>query len=184
MINMETPCPLKHLDHCTAENYVKVQSDLFASVPPPSNMQAQFKRTLLIQYQDKVSANEKQVNASRQADKKDGKGVTRLHMNCFIHRCATIITKVHEMTKVHVSGMVAMAIVERGPGKVEELRRIIGEKAVAKLRIRRIRFFTSSFFHPTNPAPLLPPTLLGRLAAFVLASRGRLQAIIQRQAHF
>ena len=91
--------------------------------------------------QDSVSANEKQVNAARYQEtigvKPGEKTKSRLNLPCGVHRWSTIHTKVYDLTKDHVTGMISVAISERSPGKFDELGLLVAKACVGKLVILR-----------------------------------------------
>ena len=89
---------------------------------------------------DKHGANEKGTNKLREDDKKTGR--KRLAINCDVHPSSSVMTKTWKLGDVHISGLLAWSLAERGPGRFDELREMLGEECVQMLRINRRPFFS------------------------------------------
>ena len=132
------PTHLQAMDRTTAENLVPIQAELY-NLPGISDddiMQC-FKMRLKTHTQDACNSNEKQINVARASEKDKQVKVSRLALHCDQHRIATIHTRCYDLVSWHISGMLAVAISERGPGKVDELRTVAGEYFVDILKIER-----------------------------------------------
>ena len=85
-----------------------------------------------------ASANVKQVDASREQYAGDGvKGKSILDVNCRAHRWATIHTKVYDLTKHDISGLLNIAIRQRSAGQFDVLRTLVANELLANLSIER-----------------------------------------------
>jgi hypothetical protein len=139
------PAPLKNSDRNTSEVAHRMQTDLY-DIPGVKEAEPFFTHSVTQHTQDCCNSNLKQVNAMQRevdAHNKDEShdcAKSILPLGCSIHRGATINTKSFEFTSFDISGMLAYAIAEQEPGRLQDLRGIIGDLLVAKLRIRRPYF--------------------------------------------
>ena len=142
-IRGDVAMPLQHLDRATAENLVDCQETAY-NIPglADRSMESCFKHVYIAHVQDRLSANVKQYNASRADDARQGRKRRRLDIPCDIHPLSNVACKVWSMVNSYVSGFLAMAISQRGAGKLDVLRGLVGEKASSMVRIIR-RLFLS-----------------------------------------
>ena len=138
----QVPCLLAAVDRGTAECLYQVHKDAYTMHGIPDEFVQSFKTVCTCHTQDKCAANEKLLNAARHDDKQreadaQVKRLTRLTFGCDIHRAATLTTRVFDLVKFHISGLLALAISQRGAGQFDRLRTLVGEACVAKLRIVR-----------------------------------------------
>jgi hypothetical protein len=89
-----------------------------------------------VQMQDKAGQNDRQINAARVTD---GRTRKRLALSCDVHRSATVATRSFDLIKSDVSGMIALAIAERGTGRFEALISLVLQYCLDKDRLRIIR---------------------------------------------
>jgi hypothetical protein len=146
------PCELQAIDRVTAENVHETQKQIYDLPGVTDETLAAFKVCIRSHTQDCCSANLKQANAARAEDSARPKKRRRLALGCEVHKVATIYTRHNELVSFHVSGLLAFAITQRGPGKFEELQAIVGDEAVSMLRIiRPVRVF---HYHVSNALTL------------------------------
>jgi hypothetical protein len=136
------PCALAAVDRTTSECMYKVHQDTYTLPGFTDLFMNKFKNICICHTQDKCSSNEKIVHVARSADldvEADNavKQRTRLYFPCDIHRGATLSTRVFDLFKCHISGMLALAISERGAGRFEDLRKLVADECLARLRIVR-----------------------------------------------
>ena len=139
------PCNLAVVDRGTAESLHALYEQIYEGLPGfgPS-FQKEFDHVCFAYTRDKCSANEKQTKAARRNDAKFETPKLRLTLGCTIHRVATIATKTYSLADDHISGCLAFAIAQRGPGRFTSLLRFLGDVLVQKLRIVRGQDFRSS----------------------------------------
>ena len=87
--------------------------------------------------QDRLSANLKQAKATKHRFKREKRKIKRLDLPCDVHLLAGVVTKAWGIVDWHISGLLAMAVAQRGGGKLDSLREMIGVRCVAILYIRR-----------------------------------------------
>ena len=137
---METipiPCGLDHFDRGTAEVMYRLRTELYDLVGVSDETLAAFRIRYVVHAQDRCSSNEKQVNASKINDAQRWPSRTRLALADELHPVASNITKVLNLTSADISGVLALAIAQQGPDRLPALRRIMGERRLAMLRIVR-----------------------------------------------
>lgn len=83
-----------------------------------------FKYQVRVHTQDRCSANERMTNAIR---REEAGSVHRLALGCDVHRVATVQCRVFELVGSHISGMIAVALAQRGGNKMAALRTIVGD---------------------------------------------------------
>jgi hypothetical protein len=139
------PAPLQNSDRNTSEVAHRIQADLY-DIPGVKEAEPFFTQSVTQHTQDCCNSNLKQINAMQAEVDAHNKDESHdcvksiLPLGCGIHRGATINTKSFEFTSFDISGMLAYAIAEQEPGRLQDLRRIIGDLLVAKLRILRPYF--------------------------------------------
>ena len=131
--SIDLPCPLQHLDRTTSNNLTAAQEDLISLPGFTNELMVAFKHIGVLPTQDKSGGNEKQVNCASVVDRKlihGDKPRFRVANVCGIHGWARCMTSQFYMFNTWVSGAIAYAITQRGPNKLPELRRIIGDRLV------------------------------------------------------
>jgi hypothetical protein len=135
------PQPLTALDRVTSECLHTVHRKVHDVCGFGSDFQAKFTHVSFSQIQDQCSANEKQLAAARMDEKSGEKEKSRLSSGCSIHKAATVKTKCFELGDGDISGLIALALSERGAGRYESLRRIVGDICAELLEICRAAVF-------------------------------------------
>jgi hypothetical protein len=139
MITGSLPCHLHTVDRATSETLHATHRVVYETELPGfgPDCRKNFDMTIISHTQDKCSANEKQCKAAGV----DAAGRTYLELNlpfrCDIHRTCTVTTAGYSIGNDHVSGCLALAIAERGPGRFTVLRKIIADICRRRLRIVR-----------------------------------------------
>ena len=128
------PCPLLDLDRGTAET-LHFAHKLIHDIPGLAELRQEFGHVVFAQTQDRCAANERQINAARREDLKNG--CSRLHLGCDIHRAATISTRCYDLVKDDVSGLLALSLAERGSGRFPLLKQMLTDLCLKRLRIVR-----------------------------------------------
>ena len=110
--------PLQHVDKATAETLDDVQYDAYA-LPGlgDQSFESSFKDVFALHCQDRYSANLKQASAFRERDRKLKRKRKRLDLPCDIHLCVAILTRMWALCSSFISGLLAVAISMRAPGR-------------------------------------------------------------------
>ncbi len=109
----DLPCPLQHVDRCTGETFIRNYADLLTSIGLSAEVLGRFGHVFAATCMDKHGANERMVNARRREEPM--LGITaRLQLSCDIHRLATAQGCAFDLVEGHISGMIALAIAQRG----------------------------------------------------------------------
>lgn len=133
------PCSLQSIDRHTSE----VLLDCYRETVRHPGLDAEFLRLfptrVFAHTCDRHGANDKMVNALRQEEQRlpHADSVLRLALSCDIHRAATCLTRSCDLVSFHVSGMIAVAIAQRGASRLQDFRAVIGAILVRKLVIVR-----------------------------------------------
>jgi hypothetical protein len=134
----DLPCNLQNAINGRAENISQAQLERY-DVPGFSShwFESQFPFNMRVHTQDKSSANQKTINALRLHDKAEGRKRIRLALPCDIHPTASVQTHCWKIVDTHISGMLSLSMAQRGPGRLGDLQRIVGEECVKMLRVVR-----------------------------------------------
>ena len=125
-----------------AENTVYIHKQLFDALPGlgDQEFEAYFPHVVHASMMDRHSANLKSTNKLRIDDSADGRRRQRLASNCDVHPTAGVCTKTWVLSENDISGLLALAIAERGAGRFDDLVNDVSERCVLMLRIERSLF--------------------------------------------
>lgn len=130
----ELPVPLQVVDRTTAETMVEAHRDLVAALGIGSTVKPEmFKHCYAITTMDKSGGNERMLHELHHHDPIPG--CRRLRFHCDIHRMNTVETRTWESVNSHVSGILALAIGQRGTAKLASFRDSLAEVLKSRLDI-------------------------------------------------
>jgi hypothetical protein len=119
----KVPLHLQCVDRTTAEALISCYKEHLRAAMCHDIFEC-FKYQVRVHTQDRHSANERMINAMR---REEPGSVRRLALGCDVHRVATVQCRVFDLVGSHVSGMIAVAVAQRGGNKMSALRSVIGD---------------------------------------------------------
>ena len=147
MVRAELACPLMQMRRNTAENTLRCHREVFDNIPGicSDEFQDNYKAAIGAACMDAHSGNKKCVNELRIDDSERPKKRRRLAFNCDVHPSASVLTRTWKLTDTHITGLLRLAIEQRGAGRFEEFQKTLGDECVSILEIRRSLLYLFRF---------------------------------------
>jgi len=132
---LHLPCPLQHLDRCTADNLLAAYLETVNGIGLTTETINRFPIVVGGTCMDLFSGNQKMLNSLASRD--PWPGSWRIRSQCDVHRFATCQGYMYDLVDGHVSGLLATALGQRGCGKFALLRDSLTEVLTKRFRMVR-----------------------------------------------
>ena len=131
LVKMALPSIMACVDSASAENIVRVQSEAESIVPSLQSLAQNTDVVFNIPVTDRASAN---IRAERELNATTPNGAST-HFHCRVHKASQVQTKQFSHAELHVSGLLHVALSQRGGGARRALRNILHDIIKDRLNI-------------------------------------------------